>query len=100
MKLGLVLGSLLIGATIAALAAASGGAQVNLSWTKPVNTATYKVYIGTRTRYYTTALSVGSATNTTITGLARKKTYFFAVTGISTNSLESSFSNEITVKTR
>jgi hypothetical protein len=45
-------------------------------------------------RIYTNFISVGTTTNATITNLARGFTYYFGVTALSTNGLESDYSNE------
>lgn len=100
MKVRLIAWGLIAGTALAVLAAAGPNGVVSLSWTKALGTATFRIYVGTSTRYYTQLLEVGGATNATITGLAKNKTYYFAVTGTGTNKLESDFSNEIAAKAR
>ena len=55
----------------------------------------YNVYYGQATGAYTNPVSVANVTNATITGLAGGITYFFAVTAIDSQGLESDFSSEI-----
>ena len=75
-------------------------AYVILQWTpSPSPTVTnYNVYYGVASRSYTNELSVGFATNAIVLPLIRGLTYYFAVTATAmagTNTLESSFSNEV-----
>jgi hypothetical protein len=79
-------------------------AQVTLSWTAPTtNTdgtqlkdlAGYKVYYGTASRTYSTAIDVGKVTNCQINNLTDGLTYYFAVTAYDTSKNESAYSNEV-----
>jgi hypothetical protein len=79
-------------------------AQVTLSWTAPTtNTdgtqlkdlAGYKVYYGTASRTYSTAIDVGKVTNCQINNLTDGLTYYFAVTAYDTSKNESTYSNEV-----
>lgn len=76
--------------------------SVTLAWDAPVGTNVivgYNLYYGSATKNYTNIVSVGKTNQTTIT-LARGKTYFFAVTDIDTNGLESDYSSEIFYSTK
>jgi hypothetical protein len=71
--------------------------SVNLAWVaspSPSVTA-YRIYCGTASRQYSTGVTVENTTTNTVSGLAGGVTYFFAVTGININGLESALSNEI-----
>jgi hypothetical protein len=70
--------------------------DVPLTWDPSVteNIAGYRVYVGTASRTYSSSNSIGNKTSYTVTGLSNG-TYYFAVTAIDTDGLESDFSNEI-----
>jgi hypothetical protein len=57
--------------------------------------AGYRVYDGVASRSYTNAIATGNATSNTISGLASGATYYFAVTAVGTNGLESDYSAEV-----
>ena len=79
-------------------AAPKGGAQsVDLAWdpSPDAGVANYRVHYGTASSNYTTFTNAGSATDLTVQGLTEGVTYYFAVTAIGTNQLESDFSNQI-----
>jgi hypothetical protein len=79
-------------ASISAFAADS----VTLAWDPSVSTnvAGYRVYYGVASGNYTNSVTVGSATNATVSGLAGATTYYFAATAYDVNGLESDFSSE------
>jgi hypothetical protein len=70
--------------------------SVTLDWDASTSTdiAGYNVYYGAASGSYTQMVSVGKATQTTITGLTAVTTYFFAVTASDSVGLESSYSDE------
>lgn len=70
-------------------------ASVTLEWnpSPTLNVRTYNLYYGTVSRAYSTTINAGAATNITV-NLQRGPTYFFAVTAVDLNFLESQFSNE------
>jgi len=76
-----------------------GSGAVQVQWT-PVavpNQAGYRVYYGTASRNYLQPFGQGlasPASTVTVTGLARAKRYFFAVTTIDSLGNESAFSQE------
>jgi len=75
-------------------------AAASLVWTLSASPSAtnYNVYYGVASRTYTNEVSLGNTTNAVIIPLVRGVTYYFAVTatGLSgTNTLESSFSNEV-----
>ncbi|HEV2395207.1 MAG TPA: Ig-like domain-containing protein [Verrucomicrobiae bacterium] len=72
--------------------------SVTLAWnpSSDPTLAGYRVYQGVASQTYTNVLSVGTATNATVSGLTGGVTYFFAVTAYDTDGLESPYSNQIT----
>lgn len=72
-------------------------AQVNLAWDASTSTsvAGYNIYYGVASGSYTSKLSVGNQTSSTVTGLSEGKTYYFAVTARDASGKESARSNEI-----
>jgi hypothetical protein len=76
---------------------ASATGSVSLAWnasTNPIVTG-YNVYYGCACGTYTNELSVGNATNVTISGLVEGATYYFAATTHTAASVESPFSSEL-----
>ena len=72
-------------------------ASVTLAW-NPIanpNIAGYNIYYGGASHAYTNKMSVGLATNVTISGLVEGNTYYFAATTTSTLEMESTFSGEL-----
>ncbi len=55
----------------------------------------YDVYYGPASRYYSNAVSVGPATNATVSGLREGVTYFFAVAAYTWEGLQSDYSAEV-----
>ena len=70
--------------------------QVTLAWNpgQATGVVAYNVYSGPASQVYTNMISVPGATNATITGLNPGATYFFSVTAVDIEGLESQFSNE------
>ena len=79
-----------------AAARAAAGADVNLAWdpSGDPSVVSYKVYYGTASRAYSSAITVGLTPSCTIGDLA-PGTFYFAVTAVSASGLESGFSNEV-----
>ncbi len=79
-------------------AASSNAAQpVSLVWdpSPDAGVGSYRVHYGTASGVYGQTTNAGLATNLTVQGLTEGSTYFFAVTALGTNQLESDFSNEV-----
>lgn len=47
---------------------------------------------------YTNSVTLGNVTNVTLNNLVRDQNYYFAATAVSTNGLESDYSNEVLFK--
>jgi len=80
------------------LALSVQGAQtVTLAWdpSPDAGIASYRMHYGTASGAYGQTTNAGSATTLTVNGLNEGDTYFFAVTAVGTNQLESDFSNEV-----
>ena len=88
------LGGLLI---LAALSPTVHGQSITLAWNQSTDptVAGYNIYYGGASGNYTNTLSVGNATNATITGLAQGTTYYFAATTYDSSGMESQFSSEV-----
>lgn len=75
-----------------------------LHWSTPttdiddaaMTVAGYKVYYGTESGVYTTAIDVGNVTTYTVTGLPLGNTYFFAITAYDASRVESDPTDEQT----
>src|SRR5262245_28899493 len=73
--------------------------QVQLAWDAPVqangtpvpNLAGYKLYYGSQSGQYQTAIPVGMATTYTVTNISAGQTYYFAATAYDTAGTESAF---------
>jgi hypothetical protein len=78
-------------------ASAQGQSSVTLAWDADAgnNIAGYRLYDGVASRTYTNIIAVGNVTTSTVAGLAGGVTYFFAVTAVDTNGLESDYSSEV-----
>ena len=70
--------------------------SVMLGWepSPDPNAVGYNIYYGTASHNYTSKVSVGNVTNTTLNGLTGGNTYFFAATTYDAANQESGFSNE------
>ena len=89
-----------LGATflVAALTlSARGQSSVTFAWDAETGGAVagYRLYDGVASRTYTNVIAVGTATTITVAGLTAGKTYYFAVTAVGTNGLESDYSTEM-----
>lgn len=80
-------------------------ARVTLTWDyacgKITNIARYKIYYGSSPLTYTNVFTVPYCTNRTeiVSNLLRGTTYFFALTAIDNNGLESDYSSEASTST-
>ena len=93
LRLAVAASLLCIAATATHLAASSpltGSATLEWDASTGTNIAGYNIYYGTDSGSYTQMVSVGEATQTTISGLTPGTTYFFAATASDTTGLESS----------
>ena len=71
--------------------------SVTLAWyasTNPI-VAGYNVYYGGASGSYTNEISVGNATNATISGLVQGVTYYFVATTYTATDVESPYSSEV-----
>lgn len=57
--------------------------------------ASYRVYYGTESGNYTNSVVAGNTTTATVSGLSSGVTYYFAITAVDGDGLESDFSNEV-----
>lgn len=75
-------------------------ASVELDWTPPLDADnyTYNVYVGTESGVYSNVLNVAVA-SAIVTNLAPLQTYFFAVTAVNADGVESDYSSELPVST-
>ncbi len=78
--------------------------SANLTWKAPTTNvdgttltdlAGYKIYYGTSSGAYTSAVDVGNVTSYQVQNLSDGSTYFFAVTDYNANFVESAFSTEV-----
>lgn len=71
-------------------------ASFNVLWDTSLDPGvTYRVYLGTATRTYSTNWSVGTNLSVAINNVARGATYFVAITSVDpATQLESDYSNE------
>lgn len=81
------------------LCAAAFAGDVPLHWdfSPDPDVASYNVYCGVQSRQYTNSFSVGLTNSATVSNLCSGVIYFFAVTAVDTNGIESDFSNELTI---
>jgi len=89
------LGGFLILMTLIASVQATG--SVILAWSASTDPSVvgYNVYYGGASGAYTNEISVGNATNATISGLVEGTTYYFAATTHASSGMESPFSGEL-----
>jgi hypothetical protein len=83
---------------LAALATTvQAGQSVTLAWNRSSDptVAGYNVYYGGASGTYTNEISVGNATNVTISGLVQGTTYYFTATTYASSGVESPFSSEV-----
>jgi len=88
--------SLVIAAALLVQAATAQAATARLAWDAVTGVKIYKLYYGTASRAYTRTVSVTNATEVAVSNLLGGTTYYFAVTAVGTNYLESDYSTEIT----
>src|SRR4029077_15749438 len=91
----LLLLALLLPLALRASGQTSGTATLAWNPSPGPGVAGYRLYQGTASRTSSSTTNPGNVTNTTVSGLTSGLTYFFAVTALGTNGLESQFSNEI-----
>ncbi len=86
---------ILLGA-IAFFSMSAMAADVTLGWDPNTETdmAGYKVYFGSSSRTYGTAINIGLVTTYTVPNLSPGK-WYFAVTAFNTSGAESGYSNEV-----
>ena len=72
-------------------------ASVTLAWNPSPSGGVrgYRVYIGTRSGFYTSVMDVGNGTAVTVSSLTAGGVYYFAITAYDAGGLESAFSNEL-----
>ncbi len=72
-------------------------ANVTLTWTATpgLGLGTYNVYQGPSSGNYTNVVNAGTNQSIIFSNLVRGGTYYFAATAVSTNGLESLYSNEV-----
>jgi len=93
-----LIGSFLLGVLvilIPGLAFAAGSVSLAWSPSSDSNVAGYNIYFGGTSGAYTNMVTVGNATNATVSGLIVGSTYYFAATTYSAAGVESPFSSEI-----
>ena len=79
-----------------AWSSAALAADINLAWdaNTEADLAGYKIYYGSGSRVYGSAIVVGKVTTYTVRNLL-PGTYYFSVTALNTAGLESAYSNEV-----
>ena len=96
---------LIIGGEALILPASAG--QAILSWDPPATNADgsplmdlggYRIYYGTSSGFYETALDVGDVITSTVTNLTEGSVYYFVVTAYDLSGNESDFSNEVKLR--
>lgn len=80
-----------------AFAVTSFAHSVTLAWDPSPDSGVglYRVHYGTSPGVYTETQDAGLSMTNTVLGLTGGVTYYFAVTAVGTNQLESDFSNEV-----
>lgn len=61
--------------------------------------AHFNLYTGLSSSNYTSKISLGTSTNSTVAGLPRNTVFFCNVTAVSTNGVESDYTTEQVIKT-
>jgi DNA-binding CsgD family transcriptional regulator len=95
---GLACVAIAAAAQVPFLAPTNPAPEVQLAWTPSASTGitNYFMYLGVGSGQYTNKIALGNVTNATVTLPSRGVPFFFAVTAMASNGLESVFSNEIT----
>ena len=72
--------------------------NLSLSWDPSPDTSVtgYRLHSGTTSGQYTEHIDVGNRTHSSVAGLKKGATYYFAVTAYNSDGIESDPSNEIT----
>ena len=95
---------LAIGLFLVSLGFKAQAADVQLAWDPPTSNADgtvlmdltgFKVFCGTTSRNYSTVTTVGNTNTCAVTGLLQGSTYYFAVTAVDGNAVESDYSSEL-----
>jgi hypothetical protein len=75
----------------------SSSSTASLTWSPDTltNLVGYKVYVGTSSGVYSSAVNVGNVTTYAVTNLGIGTTYYFAVSAFNSSGIESGFSNEV-----
>ena len=96
--------SLAIGLFLISMGFNLQAADVQLAWDSPTNNVDgtvltdltgFKVFCGTASRNYSTATTVGNTNTCAVTGLLQGSTYYFAVSAVDSNAVESDYSSEL-----
>jgi hypothetical protein len=69
--------------------------SVTLAWDPSPGAVSYNVYYGVACAAYTSVVSAGANTTVSISNLAGSTTYYFAVTAVNADGLESDYSSEL-----
>ena len=87
--------ALVAGVSFLLLTTAAQAATVRLAWDPVSSVKIYKLYYGMASRSYTSSVSVTNLTAASVSNLLAGTTYYFAVTAVATNWLESDYSSEV-----
>lgn len=83
---------------------AFAGEPINLQWsynfTNNPEVVSIRLYIGGASRTYTNAVTLGRTNRAAVISLWAGRTYYFAVTAVASNGVESAFSNEVSATVR
>jgi hypothetical protein len=89
--------STVLATVLGAAISASAAGTVALQWSPADGASGYRVYYGTAAGNYTTQMDVGSATQTTVSGLADCMPWYFAVKAYDAGgNFSTTYSNEVT----
>jgi len=71
--------------------------NLNLEWNASSSPGIngYRIYYGSSSGNYTNTITLGNIANGSVPGLTGGITYYFAITAVDTNGVESTFSNEL-----
>jgi hypothetical protein len=79
----------------------SFAAEAKLAWDAPAtltDVTGYKIYYGTASGIYSQSIDVGNTTSYTVSNLTDGQTYYFATTTYNAAGVESTLSNEVSMK--